>query len=142
MNSLSQYHPFRDNVNKTADASATVVTDNTASKDDREEDSRSKISLKTKVRLAIGFLGFMGLWMVLSSTFSGETLPQNGFYSILDRDGVKNNKTTHSVEQSSNGVFDEHDLDERGRNVSEAKSKAGILSSLFCKGGKKASFCD
>ena len=141
MNSLSQYHPFRDSVNKTGDATAPVPSENVITKDDNDIESNPRFSFKTKMRMAIGVIGFTALWWVISSIFSGETLPQNGFYSILDKDGAKKAHAKKTVEPT-NSIFDEHDLDVRGRNVSEAKSKAGFISSLFCKGGKKASFCD
>ena len=39
-------------------------------------------------------------------------------------------------------VFDKNDLNERGREVSQARKKAGIFAAIFCKGGKRSRFCE
>jgi len=140
MSTLSQYHPFRDSVNKVTEGSPTPAGESPASNDVKENESKPWLSFKSKMRLVLGCIAFVAIWYVVSSFFTESPELKDGFYSTLGRSGGKKS-SSHEIE-THNNVFDERDLDDRGRTVSEAKSKAGFLSSLFCRGGKKASFCD
>lgn len=140
MSTLSQYHPFRDNVNKAAEGNSTPTVDSPASKDTKENESKPWLSFKSKMRLSLGCIAIVAVWYVISSFFTENPELKKGFYSTLGKSGEKKS-ASHGVEPL-NSIFDERDLDDRGRTVSEARSKAGFLSSLFCRGGKKASFCD
>jgi len=143
MSTLSQYHPFRDNVNKSATASPATSSETEGAKTTKDEEDKEYkpwLSFKTKMRLAVASVGFVVVWYVVSSFFAGSSEFNDGFYSSLDK--VQGKKSPKKVTETTNDIFDEHDLDDRGRSISDARSKVGFFKGLFCKGGKKASFCD
>lgn len=141
MSSLSQYHPFRDNVNKTANAgdSSSPNASSEAKGNDDDKPYQPWLSFKTKMRIVVFTVVVLAIWYVISSFFQENPELEKGFYSSVQ--GIQKKASKKEIDKNSLSIFDEHDLDERGRSITETKSKVGFFQRIFCKGGKKASFC-
>lgn len=146
MSNLNQYHPFRESIQtKAVDGGANSAaqensqTDNNKNSEDREY--TPWFSFKTKLRFLIGLFAIIALWMVISSLFKENPELDAGFYATYNKT-VNASKKSAKKEKENLSLFDEHDLDERGRTVESTKSKVGFFENLFCRGGKRAFFCN
>jgi hypothetical protein len=151
MSNLDGYHPFRASVQagsinqSTGNQSTGLNTNNeefVAKKNSDDEDEyKPWFSWKTKLKMFIGGAAFVILYYVLTVAYAAFEKPKeeelNKEPSLLQEmerrdDDIQNEFT-----------FDGSDLNSRGRTVNEARQKAGFLKSIFCRGGKRASFiCD
>lgn len=144
MSNLDNYHPFRQSVNlKDASSSNTMkpaIDNNEASsKNIDEKEYKPFLSWKTKLRLLIGGFALSLLFYIGSGVYSYVAPLLEPFGE--GRDQLRMQSDFEGA-NSAALVFDKNDLNERGREVNSARKKAGFFASIFCKGGKKSSFCE
>jgi hypothetical protein len=140
MSNLDNFHPFRQSVNlRDSSSSNNQPSSGEAnnSNNNNNQDEKEYIpffSWKTKFRLLIFGLAASVLLYVLSSAIDSFSSDPSG----------KSSQKSGSTETAPplDQIFDKNDLNERGREVSHARKKAGIFAAIFCKGGKRSRFCD
>ncbi len=147
MSTLNNYHPFRNNVDNSARAVAPTASSNdtatNSSEKDKDGETKNWFSPSIKVKIIFGTLSAIAIWYVIGTFFEENASLKAGFYSTIENADRKIIAAEHKPSSAlSNGIFDEHDLDERGRSVSDTRSKLGFFANLFCRNGKRASFCD
>ena len=142
MSNLDNYHPFRSSVNLNDNNQNTGQTNSSSQSDNQNEDfERYKPLIPWKLKLLFLVTSFgIGLIIYIFSnfySFLNPLLKPFGKHDLTNEtEAIENsNMTTSNLFDSFNGGKEE-------RDVSKAKKNAGFLSSIFCKGGKKSSFCD
>lgn len=146
MSNLDNFHPFRQSVNLKDGSSSNQMQPAQSGSQDNQGGAKDKddieynplLSWKTKLRLLIGAFAVSLMFYIFSSASSilGPLLEPFG------RNAKSNNVKLEHIEEPQSLVFDKNDLNERGREVGHARKKAGFFASMFCKGGKKSSFCE
>jgi hypothetical protein len=134
MSNLDNFHPFRQSVNVRDGSSSNnqAPNESPSNKENQEKEFTPFFSWKTKLRLFIfGMAGSLLLY-VLSSALDSFSFTSDS----------KSSTKTGEAQPIPDQIFDKNDLNERGREVSHARSKAGIFAAIFCKGGKRSRFCE
>jgi len=145
MTNLNQFHPFRASVDSTGPlnikegVATNTSTSPEAAKDKEDIERAPMLSWKTKLRLLVFGLAGMFLFFIISNVYSSVTPLLENFGSGAKKESSKKSEKSEIIEGS---IYDKHDLDHRGRSVDEARKKSGFFHGLFCKGGKRAGFCD
>lgn len=147
MSNLDNYHPFRQSVNLKDGSSSNTMSSSEAhnsGSDGNGKDEKDYIPLlswKTKLRLLIG--GFaLSFLLYIGGTVYDYLAPLLAPFGKNKSHAGQNVQSDFEGAHSAALVFDKNDLNERGREVSSARKKAGFFASMFCKGGKKSSFCE
>ena len=142
MSNLDGFHPFRQSVNVRDSSVASPASVPEASHKENEEKEDKEFtpwfSWNTKFRVLIFALAGSFLMLVISNAY--ESL-SSGISGKTPNRFTSNKKESPVEAPVVVEVFDKNDLNERGREVSHARRKAGFFASIFCKGGKRSSFC-